>query len=372
MAEASGTNPRIARLTPLAELLAAIAREVQPVAPREVELRVALGSVLAADVTAPVRPGAPSAILDGWALAAEDTLGAGGYSPAPLPAIPHRVEVGQPMPPGADCVAPLDAVKVSGAQAEALATVNPGDGVLPAGGDCDGKTPLRRAGEVLRLIDCAVLGAAGVSYVSAIAPRILIVPLRDGDVIESVVRLVGADLVGHSLPQRADCGGTLAAALAKDDIDAIVAIGGTGEGLNDTSVRTLAERGRVVVHGLALSPGETAAFGFVGTKPVLLLPGRFDTALSAWLNVGRPMLDRLAARTGESEAGETLPLSRKVASTVGMAEVVPVRRAGGQAEPLGSKYLSLTALARSDGWILVPAESEGYSAGSPVRVRPWP
>jgi hypothetical protein len=29
-------------------------------------------------------------------------------------------------------------------------------------------------------------------------------------------------------------------------------------------------------------------------------------------------------------------------------------------------------VARSDGWILVPADSEGYSAGAAVPVRPWP
>jgi molybdopterin biosynthesis enzyme len=44
----------------------------------------------------------------------------------------------------------------------------------------------------------------------------------------------------------------------------------------------------------------------------------------------------------------------------------------GLADPLASKYLPLSSLARSDGWILVPAESEGYSAGTPVQVRPWP
>ena len=67
-----------------------------------------------------------------------------------------------------------------------------------------------------------------------------------------------------------------------------------------------------------------------------------------------------------------MPLARKVTSTVGLAEVVPVRRNGGQAEPLATKYLPLSSLARSDGWILVPADSEGYAAGAPVQMRPWP
>ena len=65
-------------------------------------------------------------------------------------------------------------------------------------------------------------------------------------------------------------------------------------------------------------------------------------------------------------------LARKVTSTVGMAEVVAVRCNGANAEPLASSYLSLAALSRADGWILVPPESEGYPAGAQVAVRPLP
>ena len=70
--------------------------------------------------------------------------------------------------------------------------------------------------------------------------------------------------------------------------------------------------------------------------------------------------------------GRPLPLKRKVTSTIGLAELVPVNCAAGVAEPLASGYLSLESLARSDGWIVVPAESEGFAAGTPVAVRSWP
>jgi molybdopterin biosynthesis enzyme len=103
------------------------------------------------------------------------------------------------------------------------------------------------------------------------------------------------------------------------------------------------------------------------------MPGRLDAALAVWLVVGRRILERLAlAKNDDGEMAEVLPLARKVTSTVGLAEVVPVRRNTAQAEPLASKYLPLSSLARSDGWILVPADSEGYPAGSSVQIRPWP
>jgi molybdopterin biosynthesis enzyme len=67
-----------------------------------------------------------------------------------------------------------------------------------------------------------------------------------------------------------------------------------------------------------------------------------------------------------------LPLGRKVTSTIGLAELIPVGCGYGMAEPLASSYLSLGSLARSDGWIVVPAESEGFAAGTLVAVRSWP
>jgi molybdopterin molybdotransferase len=146
-------------------------------------------------------------------------------------------------------------------------------------------------------------------------------------------------------------------------------LGGTGSGGDDASIATLAKTGRVAFHGVGLVPGETAGFGAVGARPVLLVPGRIDAALAVWLVVGRPLLARLAARRDE-ETAVMARLARKVTSRLGMAELIAVRRSGDKIEPLASGYLSLSALAHADGWILVPAASEGYPAGAQVAVRP--
>jgi len=349
--------------------------DVKPVTPRTVELTAAAGRTLGIDAAAPSRPSSSLALQDGWALNADDTLGAGGYSPALLARPPQRIEAGQPLPPDTDSVAPFGAVKLADGRAEALATVNPGDGVLSAGGDCDPLIPLRHAGERLRVTDLAAFAAAGIARVTVREPRIRVLALRGSAIITAAARLVASDIERRGGSVRLDdAGRDLGVVLAAESSDAIVVIGGTGSGRNDNSVHMLSREGKLAVHGMALTPGETAALGFAGPRPVLMLPGRLDAALSVWLMVGRRILERLAAtnRNKESEPVETLALARKVTSTVGLTEVVPVRRNAGHAEPLATKYLPLSSLTRSDGWILVPADSEGYSAGSLVHVRPWP
>jgi molybdopterin biosynthesis enzyme len=155
------------------------------------------------------------------------------------------------------------------------------------------------------------------------------------------------------------------------DADAVIAIGGTGVGRNDGMVRSLARHGHVEVHGIAISPGETAGLGFIDRCPVLLAPARLDAVLAVWLLIGRHLTTKLAGGVVH-DLPAMLPLKRKVSSVLGLAELVPMACSAGMAEPLASGYLSLTALARSDGWIAVPPESEGFAVGTQVAVREWP
>jgi len=363
---------RIARLTPLSAILALIDARVDAVQPAKCPLASARGHTLAQDVVVAQLPPRPIALRDGFAVAAAAIADAGPYSPVPLASKPPRVDAGEALPGGSDAVAPLDAIAERGDRAEAIAPIAPGEGVLPAGGDAVSAKPLRRAGERLRAIDAAVMAAAGVAEVTIRAPRISIV--SGDDATSPAVEAARGILIRAA----ADCGGAafgkamvLTASLDSERPDAVIAIGGTGSGRGDTSVRTLAEYGRVEAHGIAVSPGETAAFGFVGSRPYLLVPGRLDAALAIWLLIGRHLVAKLAGGS-VADLPATLPLKRKVTSTIGLTELVPVSCAGGVAEPLASGYLSLQSLARSDGWIVVPAESEGFAVGTPVAVRSWP
>lgn len=358
----------IARLTPLAEALAWVDRAVAPVAPRRMAIAQALGRTLADDtVAAEGRPAAALALRDGWALRAEDTLDAGAYAPAILPRRPIRLDAGDKLPDDADTVAPLDSVVGD----EALSPVAPGDGVLAAGADAASGAPLRRAGERLRAVDIAALQALGNAEVRVRAPRVRLAAAKDDPVIAVIVAfLAGQVAAAGGTPERATALDTVFAGGA----DFIIVVGGTGCGRSDDSVTRLAKAGRIDIHGIALSPGETAALGAVGAVPALMVPGRLDAALAVWLTLGRPILARLCGGRADAHATPAM-LTRKVASPLGLAELVLVRRDGGDEKavtPVAGAYLSLSALAAADGWFLIAADSEGCPAGAIIDVKALP
>ena len=109
----------------------------------------------------------------------------------------------------------------------------------------------------------------------------------------------------------------------------------------------------------------------MAAKPVLVLPGRFDATLAVFLTIGRRLIGRLTG-TQEDEPGIPLKLARKIASQPGFAEFVALRRENKGAMPLSSGPSTLAALARANGWLLVPPESEGYPAGAIVEMRLFP
>ncbi|HEY8268646.1 MAG TPA: molybdopterin-binding protein [Xanthobacteraceae bacterium] len=366
------TAQRIARLAPLKEVLAQVETLARPVVPRDVALDEALGCVLATDVTAlEPRPAQPVALTDGWAVRAELVQDAGAYSPVPLSSPPIWIEVGDRLPPDTDTVLPPDAVTARGSNFEAIAGAAPGTGVLAAGGNVERGAVLRRAGERLRASDIAALAALGVSIIHARKPNIRIGVTNPklghgiaGALLKRAIEAAGgAATIDSDLP--------LERALLDQGVDAVFVVGGTGQGKRDASVTALARVGRVAIHGFGIAPGETGALGEAGGRPVLLFPGRLDAALAVWLLVGSKLVARLA---GSKERPMTVEarLSRKIASQVGIAEVVPVRRGEDGLAPLASTTLGLVTLARADGWVLAPAESEGFPVGAMVEMQALP
>jgi molybdopterin molybdotransferase len=358
-----------ASLTPLDVALAALLDGLIPVAPTNLPLTDALGCI-AADMP-PLKPHPPHdiAATDGWALRASDLVGASSYSPLPLAVSPIWVEAGDPMPETCDCVLDSDSVDQSGPLVQVLAEAIPGQGVRRAGGDIAGGTAIIEAGQRVLPRDLLIARAAGMKTLSVRRPRVGVInnipatgEAVTAQLIAESARGAGADVTCIEAAVR-DVG-AIANALDAASCDLLLTIGGSGVGRTDATVTALAQRGEVIAHGIAVQPGRTTAVGRIDKIPVIALQGAPDQAFAAWWTLALPVLDRLSGRRARQSLN--LPLERKIASCVGIAEIVLLQRMNGAWVTLAVGDLSLDAIARADAWLTVPGGSEGFPAGTPV------
>jgi molybdopterin molybdotransferase len=356
-----------ASLTPLDVALAALLRDLRPVVPVELPLAEALDCVAADMPPLTACPPHDVAAVDGWALRARDLVGASSYTPLPLASSPAWVEAGDKIPENCDCVLDADSIDQSGPLVQVLAEAIPGQGVRRAGGDIAAGHLLTEAGRRVLPRDLLVARAAGLGKINVRRPRLRVVNVPGSAITANLIvenaRAQGAEIIFAEAISRD------AAAIADAidaDCDLLLTIGGSGVGYTDATVAALAERGEVMAHGIAVRPGRTSAVGRIGKAPVIVLPGAPDQAMAAWWILAVPTLDRLTAR--QRRRTVTLPLARKIASQVGIAEIVLLERRANAFVPSAAGDLPLETIARADAWLMIPGGSEGFAAGAPVRA----
>lgn len=315
-------------LTPLETCLSRALSGVAPVAAVACDPAAACGQVLAADLTLPHDlPRMAQALRAGLAVAALDLVGASAGAPVPLGA-PVAVGPGDPMPPGTDAVLPSDAIDGPPGLPEAVRPVGPGEGVRRAGHDGRAGEAIAARGTRLRPRQALVAALAGIEAVAVRRPRVA-VALAD----PAQAAFARAWAVG------------LGAAVAGDGADL------TLRSATDHSPR------------LALAPAETAWLERTAGALVLTLPARFDGMVAALLALGLPAL---AALSGVAPCPEVRPLARKVASSVGMAELVLLARDGDGWLPQPAGTLTLSRLAAAGAFAILLPDSEGLPAGAPL------
>lgn len=370
----------------------------------DIPLTDAAGRVLAQDIVSTVNvPAFARSMMDGYAVHAEETYGATAYNPLPLqivgtsfPGVPHsgtvargkavRIMTGAPLPTGCDAVIPVEHCDAEEHEVHVLDQVSIGKHVGQMGEDIRLGDIVRTAGASLRPQDLGVFSSIGVGTVRVLRrPRVRIV-ITGNELLPAGTVPVGyqiADANGpmlHALVQR-DGGVPITAGIVRDDpasitaaleadADVILVSGGSSVGQEDFVPKLLAERGELAIHGVAMRPSSPAGMGRLGHRLVFLLPGNPVSCLCAYdFFAGRA----IRALGGRSKAWpyvrRTVPLTRKLVSTVGRVDYARVRLTETGAEPLaisGAAILSSTT--RADGFVIIPADSEGSPPGAVVDV----
>ncbi|HTO46079.1 MAG TPA: gephyrin-like molybdotransferase Glp [Burkholderiales bacterium] len=368
-------------------------------------LEKAADRILAADVIAPLDvPAFDRAAMDGYALRGAATAGASEYNPLALPvlgqALPGqpfagavrtdaavRIMTGAPMPEGLDAVLPAEYATERAGQVEIAQPVAPGQHVGRRGEDLQAGSPVLSAGRRLRPQDLGVLASLGLAQAHVVrrpAVRILVTgnevippgtPKSDYQIYDANSAMLRALVArdGGRLERHARLGDDperIREALLAPGADVILVSGGSSVGAEDHAPRLLAEAGELAIHGVTMRPSSPAGVGRIGEVLVFLLPGNPVSCLCAY--------DFFAARAIRLRGGRKAEwpyavrrsvVARKIVSAIGRVDYCRVRLVGGRVEPIATSGAAiLSSTTRADGFVIVPAESEGYGPDAEVTV----
>jgi molybdopterin molybdotransferase len=370
----------------------------------DISLLGAAGRVLARDVVSNIDlPGFARAMMDGFAVVADDTLGATCYNAlglnilgTSLPGAPFagraapgaavRIMTGAPMPEGADAVLPIENAQIDGERVLVLGEVSPGKHVAQPGEDVREGDAVARAGQALRPQDIGMLSSIGFSHVPVIRPPRVRILITGNELLPMGTRPHGFQITDANGPMLAalvtrDGGQPITGAIVPDDRDAILAAlredadivlvsGGSSVGQEDHVPTLLAEHGELAIHGIAMRPSSPTGMGRLDGRLIFLLPGNPVSCLCAY--------DFFAGRAIRALAGfsrdwpyqrRTLRLSRKISSVVGRVDYARVHIYEDTAELVAISGASvLSSVTRADGFVIVPADSEGFPEGAHVEV----
>ena len=369
-----------------------------------VALPDAASRILAADVISKANvPGFDRSMMDGYALIAEETHGATAYNTLSfqiagtcLPGIPFsgsvtpgtavRIMTGAPIPHGADAVLPVENTETQGQTLLAGAEVSAGKHVGAVGEDVRSGGLVLSAGRLLRPQDIGVLSSIGCGSVSVVRRPHVRILITGNELLPSGTPPRGyqiADANGpmlHALVER-DGGWPVMPGLIPDDreslvkalsepTDIVLVSGGSSVGQEDHAPQILAEFGTLAIHGIAMRPSSPAGMGRLNNQLVFLLPGNPVSCLCAYDFFAGRAIRVMAGRGPDMPYRKTLAiLTRKLVSTVGRVDYARVKLTGNNAEPVAISGASvLTSTTQADGFVIIPADSEGYAATSVVDV----
>ena len=390
--------------TPVVDVIKWIDDQVQPAASELIDLGTVAGRVLSEAITSPVQvPAFARGMMDGFAIQAADVGGASSYNPLSLQVIGEslpgnpfsgqvakgqavRIMTGAPLPAGCDTVLPVELTQGNDPNILVLEQVAQGKNVGQPGEDIAAGETVLAAGRCLRPQDVGLLSSMGISQVPVIRQiqvRILItgdellpagsdphgclIADANGPMLDAMVCRDGG------IPQNPGIVGDnpddILAAL-QSDADVILVSGGSSVGQEDHAPRLVAEHGELSIHGIAMRPSSPTGMGRMGQRLVFLLPGNPVSCLCAYdFFAGRAIRALAGYSTDWPYISIRRPLGKKLVSAIGRMDYARVRLQGDLVEPVsisGASILSSTT--RSDGFVIVPQDSEGFPEGAEVEV----
>jgi len=351
----------------------------------------AVGRVLAEPVHA--RTSAPhfnAAAMDGLAVMAQSTFGASESATKELTIgqDAFHVNTGHVMPPETDAVIMIEHVHaVDEHRVEIDKPVFPWQNVRKVGEDIVATELLFPQNHIITPYCVGALLTGGIFEVPVKnKPNVLIIPtgselfdwrnqpldlFKPGQVLEtnsfmlgSLVEKFGGTYTRHDM--LVDDPAVIKQVVGEavnQDYQMILVLGGSSAGSEDYAKSVILELGEVLVHGVTIMPGKPVVIGSVHGKPVFGMPGYPVSAIIAFEQFVRPLLQRMLGQPDPPAQSIEVEPTRKIASKLGVEEFLRVKlgQVGNRvvATPLPRGAGCITSITEADGIIRIPNHIEG-------------
>ncbi|HSA51999.1 MAG TPA: gephyrin-like molybdotransferase Glp [Yinghuangia sp.] len=397
------------------EHLTGILERVAPLAPLELQLLDAYGSLLVDDVAATVDlPAFDNSSMDGYAVRLADVADAGERYPVVLDVIADipagtasdatlepgtcaRIMTGAPIPAGTEAIVPVEwtdagmpSVRITRAPKEGQYIRRHGDDVTV------GQTVLA-GGTELGSAQIGLLAAIGRDRVR-VRPRPRVVILSTGSELVQPGRPLAAGQIRDSNSYMLTAAAREAGAIAyrvgnvPDDpkvlidtiedqlirADAVVTTGGVSAGAYDVVKEVLSELGTVAFEKVAMQPGMPQGFGTIGPDetPIFTLPGNPVSAFVSFEVFVRPALQKMRGTATIDRDIVQARCAKAFGSPDGKRQFVRATLTPGDkpgtpptVEPVGGHGSHLIgSLALANALIVVPEDTTEVAQGSTVDV----
>ena len=388
-------------LISIAEARRRVLEAVPRLGDEAVPLDIALGRVLAEDVSSAIDvPPFDSSGMDGYALIAgpeaelEVTAEARAGHPASeavRPGAAVRISTGAAVPEGADAVVPVERTEAAASRVRVPAT-EAGANIRRAGEDIRAGDLVLRAGTVLGPAELGVAASVGrASLRCALRPRVAVLatgdeltppgePLAPGAIygsngfaLSAQVERAGADLARRDTVPDTPEGTREAIRDALEAADVVIVSGGVSVGPHDHVKDALRDLGvEERFWGVRLRPGKPTWFGTRDGTLAFGLPGNPVSAMVTFQLFARPALAALQGAPPDAPRA-TAVLAHPVARNERREEAVRVRLRhtdeGLVAETTGEQGSHmLTSMLGADALALIAPGDGELAAGERVEI----
>ncbi|MEJ2277840.1 MAG: molybdopterin molybdotransferase MoeA, partial [Candidatus Lokiarchaeota archaeon] len=309
-----------------------------------------------------------------------------------------RISTGAVIPQGADAVIKIEETEKDGNKITLYNSVTPGKNVAKEGEDIKEGEIIILKGVEIKPEHIAMISSIGRKNVKVSLKPTVSVFSTGNELLEAGDPIVPNKIYNSNTPMISNLvrtyGGSPKECLTlKDEKDLIVAklrdsllktdlvvfTGGTSVGTKDLLPQIIKEEGVILVHGVAMRPGEPILLGLISKKIVICLPGTPVASYVGFLKFVGPLIRRMM---GSKRIDPRVEIKAKMAQDVPVSKMGYIHYLRVRCKKENDEIVSysvrlkgsgvISSLVQADGIIEISPEQEGLKKGEEVFVKVFP